>query len=183
MSPETYGVQPGEHIPGQVLHRYLNDFAKKFGILSRTQFNTKVESLEPTQDGGWRLITTSDGKTEVLVTKRIIVATGLTCLPNFPQYAGAETFDAPCFHAKDFYRYGETIDTAENAVIVGGGKSAYDVAYAYAAQGCHVDMVIRNDGNGPVWLSYPWVIGGRKRLERLLTTRWLTWFSPCPFGA
>lgn len=32
-----------------------------------------------------------------------------------------------------------------------------DAAYAYAAEGVHVDMVIRQNGNGPVWISYPWV--------------------------
>lgn len=100
MTPEVYGVQPGEHIPGQVLHRYLTDFAKKFGVYSRTKFNTRVESLEPTSEGGWHLSTTSNGITEKLQTKKVIVATGLTSQPNFPSYPGAETFDAPYFHAK-----------------------------------------------------------------------------------
>lgn len=107
MSPEVYGVQPGEHIPGQVLHRYLTDFAKKFGVYSRTTFNTKVETLEPTSDGGWILSTTSNGGTEKLNTKKIIVATGLTSQPNLPAYPGAETFAAPYFHAKDFCRNGK----------------------------------------------------------------------------
>lgn len=31
-------------------------------------------------------------------------------------------------------------------------------------------------------ISYPWVLGGKKRLEKLLSVRFLTWFSPCPFG-
>lgn len=29
---------------------------------------------------------------------------------------------------------------------------------------------------------YPRVMGGKKRMEQLLTVRWMTWFSPCPFG-
>ena len=182
MSPEVYGVQPGEHIPGPVLHRYLTDFAKKFGVFFRTKFNTKVETLEPSHDGGW-LITTSSGETtQVLHSRKVIVATGLTSQPNFPQYPGAETFNAPYFHAKDFCRNGVTAKTSENAVIVGAGKSAMDAANSYAVEGCHVDLVVRPNGKGPIWISYPWVMGGKKRLEKLLSVRWMTWFSPCPFG-
>lgn len=182
MLPEVYSVQPGEHIPGQVLHRYLTDFAKKFGVYSRTEFNTKVESLEPTKDGGWSIAASSNEKVEVIGAKKVIIATGLTSQPNFPQYPGAETFGAPYFHAKDFCRNGDTVKTAKNVVIVGGGKSAMDIANSYAAEGSHVDMIIRPDGKGPVWISYPWVLGGKKRLEKLLSVRFLTWFSPCPFG-
>lgn len=110
MAPEVYGVQPGKHIPGQVLHRYLTDFAKKFGVYGRTKFNTKVESLEPSADGGWVISTTSGGLDEKLQTKKVVVATGLTSQPNFPAYLGAETFDAPYFHAKDFCRNGESVE-------------------------------------------------------------------------
>lgn len=179
---EVYGVQPGEHIPGTVIHRYLTDFAKKFGVLTRTRFNTRVESIAPTQDKRWTVTTTSNGAKQTIEARKIIVATGLTSQPNIPQYAGAETFGAPYFHTKEFCRNSSTVDKAENVVIVGGAKSAMDVAFPYAAAGSHVDMVIRPNGNGPVWISYPWVMGGKKRLELLLSIRWMTWFSPCPFG-
>lgn len=181
MSPEVYGVQPGEHIPGAVLHRYLTDYAKKFGVFSRTQFNTKAETLQPS-GAGWSLSVSSDGEQRTLKTKKIIIATGLTSQPNFPVYPGAETFEAPHFHVRDFCRNAETVKTAQNVVVVGGAKSAIDTAYAYADNGAHVDMVIRKNGNGPIWISYPWVLGGKKRLEKLLSVRFLTWFSPCIFG-
>lgn len=181
MSPEVYGVQPGEHIPGAVLHRYLTDYAKKFGVFSRIQFDTKAETLQPS-GAGWSLSVSSDGEQRTLKTKKIIIATGLTSQPNFPVYPGAETFEAPYFHVKDFCRNAETVKTAQNVVVVGGAKSAIDTAYAYADNGAHVDMVIRKNGNGPIWISYPWVLGGKKRLEKLLSVRFLTWFSPCIFG-
>lgn len=47
MDPEVYGVRPGEHIPGDVLHRYLTDFAKRFGGFSRTRFHARVDAVEP----------------------------------------------------------------------------------------------------------------------------------------
>ena len=54
---------------------------------------------------------------------------------------------------------------------------------AYADAGVpDVHIVVRPNGAGPVWISYPWVMGGSKRLESLLSVRWMTWFSPCIFG-
>lgn len=67
--------------------------------------------------------------------------------------------------------------TAENAVVIGGAKSAYDVAYAYADAGAKVDLVVRPDGQGPVWISHLYVDFGL-RLEKLLHIRFLTCFSP-----
>ncbi|KAF2215466.1 hypothetical protein CERZMDRAFT_94875 [Cercospora zeae-maydis SCOH1-5] len=182
MVPEEYGITHSDHIPGAVLHKYLTDFAKKFGVFERTRFLTKVNSLEPTSDGGWKLETESGEEKSTVLTKKVIVATGLTSQPNFPQYPGAETFNAPYFHAKDFCRQGQTIKTSKRAVVVGGAKSAFDVAYAYAEQGVPTDLVIRPSGNGPVWISYPYVMGG-KRLEQLLHVRWMQLFSPCPWGS
>ncbi|KAF2764548.1 dimethylaniline monooxygenase (N-oxide forming) [Teratosphaeria nubilosa] len=182
MTTETYGVKPGEHIPAAVLHRYLTDFAKKFGVFARTRFNTKVTSIEALENGQWRISISSEHGCEQLETKKIILASGLTSQPNMPSYVGMKDFEAPIFHAKDFCRNGDTVKTAKKAVIVGGAKSAMDAAYAYATNGVEVDMVIRENGNGPVWISYPWVMGGKKRLEQLLAVRWMTWFSPCIFG-
>lgn len=181
MTPEVYGVKPDEHIPGEVLHRYLTDFAKKFGMFSRTQFKTKVQSVEATPNGYNVTVSTEKGQ-QVLETKKLIIATGLTSEPNFPQYPGKEDFGGPYFHAKDFRGNDSTVKTAEHVVIVGAGKSAFDAAYAYADAGVHVDMVVRQNGKGPVYISKPYVMGGKSRLEKLLSVRWMTWFSPCPFA-
>ena len=163
------------------MHKYLTDFAKRFGVFSRTRFNTQVRSVEPGDDDTWRLQILSPESKEPITTTKLIIATGLTSTPNFPQYPGVEKFGGSYFHAKDFYRNGETVKTAKNTVVIGGAKSAYDVAYAYAEQEVQVDMVIRPDGQGPVWISYPYVDFGL-RLEKLLTVRFLTCFSPCPWG-
>jgi hypothetical protein len=199
MSPSVYGVKEGGHIPGAVLHRYLTDFAAKYGVLERIQFHTKVDNVEALHSSesdtgseditGWRLtVTTTDPDSaettqRQITTKKLILATGLTSTPNFPQYAGAETFDRPLFHAKDFCRRASEFDKAKKAVVVGGAKSAYDVAYALVQGGATVDLVIRSDGHGPVWIAPRLVTPLKRRIDTLLNTRCLTWFSPCPWGA
>ncbi len=186
MAEERYGVKPKQHIPGAVCHEYLTDFAKKFGVFDRMQFNTRVDTIKPSSTGGWTLQCTSTSEkgqpvTKTVSTKKLILATGLTSTPNMPNYQGAETFGAPLFHAKDFCSRGDTIKNASRVVVVGGAKSAYDVSWAYVNAGATVDLVIRPDGNGPVWIAPAWVMGGGKRLEKLLHVRWMTWFSPSPF--
>lgn len=195
MSEDVYGVKEGGHIPGAVLHRYLTDFARKFGVLERIQFHTKVDNVEAlrfngSESGditGWRLTvnTTNDAAStqRQITTNKLILATGLTSTPNFPQYAGAENFERPLFHAKDFCRRASEFKTAEKAVVVGGAKSAYDVAYALVQGGATVNLVIRPNGHGPVWIAPRLVTPLKRRLDTLLNTRFLTWFSPCPWGA
>ncbi|KAG8630067.1 hypothetical protein KVT40_001686 [Elsinoe batatas] len=182
MSEEVYGVKDGDHIPAATLHRYLTDYAKKFGVFSRIVFETKVNSIEPSNAGGWKVSTTIRGSTTTLETKKIILATGLTSEPNMLSFPGEKEFGAPFFHAKDFYVQSATLQNSKNAVILGGAKSALDVAYAYTQAGVTVDLVIRPDGKGPVWLAPPYVTPLKRKTEELLHTRFLSWFSPCPWG-
>ncbi|KAJ1326000.1 dimethylaniline monooxygenase (N-oxide forming) [Microdochium nivale] len=186
MLEEVYGVKPGQHIPAAVLHRYLTDFARHFGVLERTKLKTKVQHAAQDAKDEWDLTMQTEGEDKVNVhTRRLIVATGLTSEPNLPVYPGEEGFTGKKFHGKDFCVHGSTVETAKRVVIVGCGKSAYDCAYAYAtAPGnkTHVDLLIRPTGQGPVWLVPPYVTPFKRMMEELLHTRALTWFSPAPWG-
>ncbi|KAJ5556263.1 hypothetical protein N7494_000178 [Penicillium frequentans] len=182
MDEKKYGVKDNNHIPAATLHKYLTDYAKHFGVFSRTRFNTKVCSIEPTEEKGWKISTLCDEKVGHLRSKRMIMATGLTSEPNMLSFQGQEDFNSPIFHAKDFCRQASATKSAKNVVVLGGAKSAFDIAYAFVQQGAQVDLIIRPDGNGPVWLAPPYVTPFKRKIEELLHTRALTWFSPCPFG-
>ncbi|KAI1848450.1 hypothetical protein JX265_008768 [Neoarthrinium moseri] len=183
MREEVYGVKPNNHIPGAVLNRYLTDYARHFGVHDKIQFNSQVDLIASTPSGGWKLgITSPEGHKEI-ETAKLILATGLTSTPNMPQYKGAENFEAPLYHAKEFCDRADTINGIKNAVVVGGAKSAFDVAYACVESGSTVDLIIRPDGHGPVWIAPPFVTPLKRRLDQLLFVRWMTWFSPCPWGA
>jgi Pyridine nucleotide-disulphide oxidoreductase len=179
---ESYGVKPGEHIPGSVLHSYLTNYANRFGVLGRIRFKSKVETAERREREGWLLTVSSNGQQGQLTTEKLIVATGLTSDPFIPAFDGSSQFEPPIFHCKDFLRYAESLRTAESVVVFGGTKSAWDAAYAYAKAGVEVNMVIRESGHGPVWMSPPYVTPLKKLLEKLVHTRFLTWFSPCIWG-
>ncbi|RAH78907.1 FAD/NAD(P)-binding domain-containing protein [Aspergillus japonicus CBS 114.51] len=186
MSEDVYGVKADNHIPAATLHRYLTDYAKHFGVFDRVQFHTRVTAVQPrSEDDGWRLHVACSNDpvnfTTTIETKRLILATGLTSLPNMPSYSGQDTFHGPVFHAKDFKREADTLTSCTRVVVVGGAKSALDVSYAYTQAGVQVYLIIRPDGNGPVWLAKPFVTPFKRKMEELLHTRCLTWFSPSPW--
>ncbi|CAM1510224.1 Fc.00g005590.m01.CDS01 [Cosmosporella sp. VM-42] len=184
MDSETFGVQPGQHIPGTVVHAYLTKYAQHFGIFDKIRFEHKVESAEHQSDGGW-ILTARDVKAEKdvkIFAKRLVVATGLTSEPFLPHFDGQEEFGAPIFHGKDFLQYADTLETAKSVTVFGGTKTAWDLVYQYATKGIEVNWVIRETGHGPVWMAPPYVTPLKKWLEKLAHTRMLTWFSPCTWG-
>ncbi|KAK0650927.1 putative FAD-containing monooxygenase MymA [Lasiodiplodia hormozganensis] len=185
MDTPTFGVKPGEHIPGIVVHRYLAAYAERFGVYKRIRFNTRVESAqESSETDGWTLsvANVATGEKETLNTRRLIVATGLTSQPYVPTFVGQEDFGATIFHTRDFLAHADTLKTAHSVTVLGAAKSAWDAAYAYAAAGVPVDMVVRKSGRGPVWMSPAYVTPLKRWLEKLVHTRFLTWFSPCIWG-
>ena len=183
MSTEVYGVKPGSHIPGDVLHRYLTDFARKFGVLERMQFHSSVTQVVATPSDGWKLSIRSLGSERTIETAKLILATGLTSNPNMPEYEGQERFGNPFFHAKDFCRMAPELHNSKNVVVVGGAKSAYDVSYAMVESGATVDLVIRPNGHGPMWIAPRYVTPFKKRLDTILNVRFMSWFAPCPWGS
>ena len=198
MATETYGVQPGEHIPGPVVHRYLADYATAFGVMPHFRGSTKVVSAEMQPGGGWLLTlrpnsegpsssSVSTSAESTLLARKLIVATGLTSEPFLPHIAGQESFGVPLFHSRDFLQHADTLDAAavaskKSVAVFGGTKSAWDMVYAYASRGIPVEWVIRSTGHGPIWQAPPYVTPLKKWLEKLVMTRMLTWFSPCIWG-
>ncbi|KAH8719251.1 putative dimethylaniline monooxygenase [Phaeosphaeriaceae sp. PMI808] len=181
MDEKTYGVKPLAHIPGVVLNRYLTDFAKFYGIYDRLQFDSTVDLVE-SNESGWAITVTTAGRERKVHSTKLILATGLTSTPNTPQYNDAETFDRPFFHAKDFCKRADELKDVKNVVVVGGAKSAYDVAYAMVESGATVDLIIKPDSTGPVWIAPRKVTPFEHRIDTILNIRALSWFSPCPWG-
>lgn len=180
---ESYGVKPGQHIPGEVVHKYLKNYAVHFGLMQRLRLNTKVNSAERRPGEGWLLLTLSEGRPTQLYAEKIIVATGLTNEPFIPELPIQGSFEPPVFHTKELLQRAESLKTAKSVTIFGGAKSAWDAAYMLANYGVQVEMIIRESGHGPMWMAPPYVTPLKKWLEKLVHTRLLTWFSPCIWGA
>lgn len=184
MDEETFGVKPGQHIPGDIVQKYLVAYAEHFKFLDRIRLNHQVESAERKLDGSWLLNVSHYDFALVIESKKLIVATGITSQAYLPTFKGQESFGAPLFHCRDMLQHeSEVFKPGERVTVFGGTKSAWDAAYACATAGMKVDLVIRESGHGPCWMAPPYVTPLKKWLEKLVTTRLLTWFSPCIWGA
>lgn len=184
MDSEIYGVKPGQHIPGHVIHRYLSDYAKRTGVLSRTKLDTKVlEVSKALDDEAWILRIDNNDMT-TLSTRKLVIATGLTSTPFIPTFTGADIFakSGLLIHSRDFNKYTDRLFTTSSVTVLGGSKSAWDVAYACATRNVSVNLVVRSTGQGPTWMAPPYVTPAKAWLEKLVHRRFLTWLSPCIWG-
>src|SRR6201999_4349069 len=68
MTPAKFGVSPGQHIPGAVVHEYLCQYAAAFDLVSRLRMKTKVESAELQNGGDWLLRTRTVGSSSSRIT-------------------------------------------------------------------------------------------------------------------
>lgn len=147
MTTKRFGVRPKEHVPGAVLHEYMEAYAQEFGINKCVRLRTKVVSAEHLTEGGWVLEVRDSGDEAARLvkvsTQRLILATGLTSEPFMPHIQGQDDYNRPIFHIKDLQKHKDTIDTGKRVTVFGGNKSAWDAVYAYGTHGVQVDWIIR----------------------------------------
>ncbi|GLA62889.1 hypothetical protein AtubIFM55763_005003 [Aspergillus tubingensis] len=192
MDSATFGVKKGEHIPGHVVHKYLNAYVDHFNIRDLIRLETKVEVVEHVDDndGGWTLTTSTspfsssdEVQRKIIRTKKLLLATGMTSEPFLPHLPGQETYPHIITHTGTLLPHQATLFQKDKKVtIYGGTKSAWDAVHAAATSGANVTWIIRSTGHGPVWMTPMYVTPLKKWFEKLLTTRLLTWFSPCIWG-
>lgn len=119
-------------------------------LRDRVKFNATVKSLEKIA-GLWKIkYTTSSTDDSTLLSRKVIVSTGSTSMPNMPNLVGSSTFKGPIIHTLDFARSKVLANSdTKTMTILGGGKSAADMVYQSVKAGKQVSWVIRKSGKGP----------------------------------
>jgi len=159
-------------VPAKYLGEYLEDYVdeKVFegkGLRERIALRTWVKDVRKVE-GLWRVSAEKEEEGKVMFrAKKIVVATGLSSLPNMPDLPGKESFNGLILHQKDVGRSKvltpeeERLEDHESVTIYGGAKSAADLAYAAARDtsrnGQHrkVNWIIRSSGGGPLGMVHP----------------------------
>ena len=189
MDEKQFGVSKGAHIDAARMFDYLTAFAEWADITKFLRLKTKVHVIEKEEEGrAWLLRCVSSslaGQQEIKIrAKKLVIAVGITNDPLLPNYPTATTFRSLVVHTKDFSaHYADIARPQTHTVIVGSGKSAWDVAYACATQpDSTATILIRPDGNGPVWMAPTHVTPLGLWLEKLVHTRFFGFLSPCPWA-
>jgi 4-hydroxyacetophenone monooxygenase len=148
----SYSFEPNPGWPSyysdrNVLHRYLEDCARKYRVDERIRFSTEVESAAySADDQSWMVnLRAADGQTEQLRANVVVSAVGQLNRPHIPALEGLEEFDGLAFHSA---RWRHDIDLeGQRVAVLGTGASAMQFAPSIAAGVKHLTIFQRS----PQW--------------------------------
>ncbi|KAF5386925.1 hypothetical protein D9615_001925 [Tricholomella constricta] len=205
MPPPSKAEESGGRLTGDDLCAYMETFANMF-LDGKIRFETEVLGIRRSPSGSW-FVTTEDRRSadqQVLEFSRIVLCTGGCSNPNIPGYlspveAEKSRFRGLVFHSTKFRDHldallqkekpavpGESVDGG-SIVVVGGGKSAQDIAACLTNFGRKVavvfettDAILAVSSPLPDFIRKSRFLGIlsphielKTRLERFLHTTWL----------
>ncbi|GAN78178.1 flavin-containing monooxygenase [Acidisphaera rubrifaciens] len=92
--------------------------------------------------GEWIVDVVRDGKPHTLRPKQLVLATGMSGVPNIPNYKGMETFRGTQHHSSQ-HPGGEAY-AGKRCVVIGSNNSAHDICADLWEHGADVTMVQRS---------------------------------------
>jgi cation diffusion facilitator CzcD-associated flavoprotein CzcO len=155
---------------GAQVQSWLAGYVTRFDLDRHLRLNTEVVSAIATDDEtGWTLSLRDvrNGRTDTETVDRLVVANGVFCEPNIPDYPGFTEFS----DAGGRVLAGTQIHDAEQArgkhvLVVGYGKSACDITVPLSEVATTTDVIARQ----LLW-KVPRKIGGVLNFKFLLLTR------------
>lgn len=94
------------------------------------------------QSGTWKVEVQRDGEHVTLQPTQLILATGMSGVPNVPTYPGAEAFNGQQHHSSR--HPGGNAWSGKRAVVIGANNSAHDICADLVENGAEVTMVQRS---------------------------------------
>ncbi|MER5897565.1 NAD(P)/FAD-dependent oxidoreductase [Streptomyces sp. NPDC001876] len=139
------------HFAGAVdTQRYLEDYARTFGVLDCVRPGTEVVSIRPTEGpgrvgaSGWSVDSRPAGDEAANLRREtfdyVVVASGAHHHAQLPKLPGRELFRGTVLHSNEV-RAGTF--TGRRVVVVGGGKSALDLVTRAAPEAAAATIVQR----------------------------------------
>ena len=122
---------------------YLERYAARFDLVRRIRFGTRVERLEETGDGAWRVHTRCGGVERVETFRHVVVATGAQAAPVVPQLAGLHGFAGQLGVAHTSKYDGAMRYRGRSVLVAGCSISALEIAADLASGGAQVIAAYR----------------------------------------
>jgi putative flavoprotein involved in K+ transport len=121
---------------------------------------------------GWVVEVERDGEPLVLRPRQLVLATGLSGLPQVPSFPGAETFEGTQVHSSAYA--GGAPWAGKRCVVVGSNNSAHDICADLWEHGAEVTMVQRSATTvvrSETLMAFSWThLWSEDALERGITT-------------
>ncbi len=147
--------------PQAEIQAYLEDVARRYGVLERIRTGTEVTRATWSEErGNWRLETTAgDHEAEVLLT-----ACGQLSVPKVPPIPGLDSFEGPAFHTAEWRH---DLDLAGKRVaVLGTGCSGIQVVPAIQRIVERVDVYQRSPGWTIPKMDFDYSERARRLFER-----------------
>ena len=129
------------YAPQEEIQAYLEDVARRHGVMDRIRTGTNVESARWDAERGKWVLETSAGQHEADV---LLTACGQLSVPAVPAIPGLETFAGPAFHTAEWRHDVEL--AGKRVAVVGTGCSAIQVVPAIQPEVAQVDVYQRSPG-------------------------------------
>ncbi|MGK7295447.1 MAG: flavin-containing monooxygenase [Candidatus Wenzhouxiangella sp. M2_3B_020] len=168
-----YPATADEYPTAEQVRAYLHEYADRFDLRRHLQFGTGVTRIQRVGEtrsvGRFRVTLQSEDSTLEREYDKVVVCNGVFCRPKIPRFDGDERFEGTILHSSEVGR--EQLE-GRRVVVIGGGKSAYDMAEAAAeyAQAC--TLVFRSAH----WVVPRYVFG--LRADWMILTRLAQAFLP-----
>jgi putative flavoprotein involved in K+ transport len=92
--------------------------------------------------GEWVVQVIREGKPITLRPKQLVLATGMSAIPNMPKYKGAETFTGTQHHSSQ--HPGGAAYAGKKCIVIGSNNSAHDICADLWEHGADVTMIQRS---------------------------------------
>ncbi len=134
-----------EHWPVFSPKDKLGDWLEMYARVMEINFWGNTECLSACRDeaaGEWQVTVRRDGEVLVLRPRHLVLATGMSGVPNVPRFPGADTFQGVLRHSSA-HPGGEGF-AGKRCVIIGSNNSAHDICADLWEWGADVTMVQRS---------------------------------------
>ncbi len=123
----------------------IGDWLEMYTKVMELNYWTKSEATSASWDETakeWTVKVKRDGKEVVLKPKQLVLATGMSGIPNIPQFPGQDIFKGEQQHSSQ--HPGPDAYKGKKVVVIGSNNSAHDICAALWEAGADVTMVQRS---------------------------------------
>ena len=130
------------YIPKDMLALWFESYAAVMELNFWTQCEVTKASYDDNA-GRWQVaLRTADGGIRHMSPRHVIMATGVSGIPNLPKIDSLSAFQGPAVHSSQ-YHDGEDW-SGKNAIVLGCGNSGHDISQDLYSSGAKVTMIQRS---------------------------------------